>query len=159
MRPIKVMRYGSKYRYDQSRSNPAKKILIIVGVIVIIALTVLVVLRFMNLSKKTVDNGALNMQMSADKVTTMDVKTGDVCILSMPSAINMKEVEFTSTDPDVVRVDAAGHTDALAVGKATVTATARNFTAECQFTVTEFIYNTCSVQSVIYRIIIHCSIF
>lgn len=137
MRPIKVMRYGSKYRYDQSRSNPAKKILIIVGVIVIIALTVMVVLRFVNLSKKAVDNGALNMQMSADKVTTMDVNTGDVCILNMPSAINMKEVEFTSSDPDVVRVDAAGHTDALAVGKATVTATSRNFTAECQFTVTE----------------------
>lgn len=137
MKPIKVMRYGSKYRYDQSRSNPAKKILIIVGVIVIIALAVLVVLRFIDINKKAEDNGALNTQMSADKATTMDVKTGDVCILNMPSAINMKEVEFTSSDPNVVRVDSAGHTDALSVGTATVTATSRNFTAECQFTVTE----------------------
>ncbi len=137
MKPIKVMRYGSKYRYDRSRSNPAKKILIIVGVIVIIALAVLVVLRFIDINKQAEDNGALNMQMSADKASKMDVKTGDVCILNMPSAINMKEVEFTSTDPNVVRVDSAGHTDALSVGKATVTATARNFTAECQFTVTE----------------------
>lgn len=137
MKPIKVMRYGSKYRYDQSRSNPTKKILFIVGVIVIIVLAVLVVLRFIDINKKAEDNGALNMQMSADKASKMDVKTGDVCILSMPSAINMKEVEFTSSDPAVVRVDSAGHTDALSVGKATVTATSRNFTAECQFTVTE----------------------
>ena len=137
MKPIKVMRYGSKYRYNQQRSNPLPKILIGVGIVAIIALSVLVVLRFMDLNKKAKDNGALNTRMSADRTTVMDVRTGDVCILNMPSAINMKEVEFTSSDPNIVRVDAAGHTDALAVGRATVTATARNFTAECQFTVTE----------------------
>lgn len=137
MKPMKVMRYGSKYRYDQSRGNSKKKVLFIVGAIVIVALAVLVVLRFMQINKQAEDNGALSLQMSAGKASNMDVKTGDVCILNMPSAINMKEVEFTSSDPDVVRVDAAGHTDALSVGTATVTATSRNFTAECLFTVTE----------------------
>lgn len=112
-------------------------ILIIAGIVVFIALVVLIIFRFIDINKKAEDDGALSMQMSAERATAMDVKTGDVCILTMPSAINMKEVQFTSSDPDVVRVDSAGHTDALSVGKATVTATARNFTAECQFTVSE----------------------
>ena len=137
MKPMKVMRYGSKYRYDRSRGSSKKKIIFIIAVILIVALTVLVVLRFIDINKKAEDNGALSMQMSAGKASNMDVKTGDVCILNMPSAINMKEVEFTSSDPDVVRVDDAGHTDALSVGTATVTASARNFTADCVFNVTE----------------------
>ena len=137
MKPMKVMRYGSKYRYDRTQSNKTKIILLIVSAVLIVVLSVLVVLRFIDLDKKAQDNGALSMQMSADKASEMNVKTGDVCILNMPSAINMKEVEFTSSDPAVVRVDAAGHTDALAVGKATVTASSRNFSAECQFTVSE----------------------
>lgn len=137
MKPIKVMRYGSKYRYNQSNGNTKKKVVIIVGVILVIALAVLVVLRFIDINKKAEDNGALNLQMNAGKASEMDVKTGDVCILTMPSAIDMKEVEFVSSDPSVIRVDSAGHTDALSVGKAQVTATSRNFSAVCEFTVTE----------------------
>lgn len=136
MKPMKVMRYGSKYRYDQSRSR-LKIIFFIVAAVAIVALSVLVVLRFIDINKKAQDNGALSLQMSADKAAEMDVKTGDVCMLTMPSAIDMKEVVFTSSDPDIVRVDDAGHTDALSVGTATVTATSRNFTAECVFTVAQ----------------------
>ncbi|WP_407384169.1 immunoglobulin-like domain-containing protein [Ruminococcus sp.] len=134
---MKVMRYGSKYRYNQSKSNPTKKIVIIAGVIVAVVLAVLIIMRVIAINKASDDNGALSLQMRDGKPAAMAVKTGDICILTMPSAIDMKEVEFTSSDPAVVRVDSAGHTDALAVGKATVTATSRNFTAECEFTVSQ----------------------
>lgn len=137
MKPMKVMRYGSKYRYNQSRNNSKVKIAIIVGAILLAALTVLIILRVIDINKSDDDNGALSLQMHDGKPTVMDVKTGDICMLTMPSAIDMKEVEFVSSDPAVVRVDSAGHTDALAVGTATVTATSRNFTAECQFNVAE----------------------
>ena len=139
MKPMKVMRYGSKYRYNQSRkknSSKGKVIAIVVSVILVIAV-VLVVLRLVAINKAADDNGAINLQMHDGKPTVMEVKTGDVCMLTMPSAINIKEVEFISSDPSIVRVDSAGHTDALAVGTATITASARNFTAQCEFTVTE----------------------
>ena len=58
-------------------------------------------------------------------------------MLTVPSAIDIKEVEFISSAPDTVRVDSAGHTDALKPGTATVTASARNFSASCNFTVSE----------------------
>ena len=136
MKPMKVMRYGSKYRYNQS-SNNKKLIAIIVGAVVLIALAVVVILRLIAINKMADDNGALSLRMQEGKPTAMEVKTGDICILTMPSAIDMKEVEFVSSDPGVVRVDSAGHTDALAVGTASVTATSRNFTAVCDFTVSE----------------------
>ena len=131
---MKVMRYGNKYRYNQ-KSNTKKKIAIIAGAVVAAVLTVLVILRVIAINRIADDNGALSLQMRDGKPSAMSVKTGDICILTMPSAIDMKEVEFTSSDPAVVRVDSAGHTDALAVGTAVVTATSRNFTAECEFTV------------------------
>ena len=136
MKPMKVMRYGSKYRYNRS-NNTKKKILLIAGAVIVVALAVLVILRVIAINKASDDNGALSLQMRDGKPSAMAVKTGDICILTMPSAIDMKEVEFISSDPAVVRVDAAGHTDALAVGTATVTARSRNFTAECEFTVAE----------------------
>lgn len=136
MKPMKVMRYGNKYRYDRSQS-PIKKIAIIAGAVLIVALAVLIILRVIAINKAGEDNGALSLQMRDGKPSAMSVKTGDICILTMPSAIDMKEVEFVSSDPAIVRVDSAGHTDALAVGTATVTAKSRNFTAECEFTVAE----------------------
>lgn len=136
MKPMKVMRYGSKYRYD--RKGNTKKVIAITAICVVLAAAVaLTVWRFIDLKNKHEDNGAVSLEMQAGEPTLMDVRTGDVCMLTMPSVIDIKEVSFESSDPAIVRVDAAGHTDALAVGTATVTASARNFTAECQFTVSE----------------------
>lgn len=137
MKPMKIMRYGSKYRYNRShRTNKRIMIAVIAGVVAA-ALAVLVVWRVIAINRMTDDNGALNLQMQAGKPAEMAVVEGDVCMLSMPSAIDMREVTFVSSDPAVVRVDAAGHTDALSVGTAAVTATARNFTAQCIFTVSQ----------------------
>ena len=140
MKPMKVMRYGSKYRYNQSRrksnSNKGKVIAIVVSLLLIVAV-VLVVLRLIAINKATDDNGAINLEMHDGNPTVMEVKAGDICMLTMPSTINMKEVEFVSSDPSIVRVDSAGHADALGVGTATVTASSRNFTAQCEFTVAE----------------------
>ena len=136
MKPMKVMRYGSKYRYDRS-SNTKKVIAIIAVSVVLVAAVALMVWRIIDLKNKHDDNGAVSLQMQAGEPTEMEVKTGDICMLTMPAAIDRNEVEFVSSDPEIVRVDSAGHTDALSVGTATVTATSRNFSAECQFTVTE----------------------
>ena len=137
MKPMKVMRYGSRYRYGASQ--PKNKIIIIVvaACVVIAALAVLAIVRFSSMRNQDKDNGALSLQLREGQASQMTVKTGDICMLNMPSAIDIKEVSYVSSDPAIVRVDSAGHTDALAVGTATVTASARNFTAVCEFTVSE----------------------
>ena len=132
------MRYGSKYTYDQSSSKFNKRIFLAVIVcIVLIAAVVLIVLRMNHIRQNRDDSDVVSLAMEDGRTIKQDIETGDVCLLTMPSAVDMKEVEFTSTDPEVVRVDPSGHTDALSVGKATVTAKARNFAAQCEFTVTE----------------------
>lgn len=134
---MKVMRYGSKYRYDHSRKNNKKIIIGTVACVVAVALVALIILRVIDLNKTADNDEALSLQMREGQASVMSVKTGDICMLAMPSAIDMKEMAFVSSDPTVVRVDDAGYTEALAAGTATVTATARNFTAECEFTVAE----------------------
>ncbi|MBQ3264822.1 MAG: DUF5011 domain-containing protein [Ruminococcus sp.] len=133
---MKVMRYGTKYRYD--RTGNTKRIIAISALCVVLAAAVaLTVWRIIDLKNKHEDNGAVNLELRDGEPVLMDVKVGDICMLTMPSAVDIKEVSFVSSDPDIVRVDAAGHADALAVGTAEVTASSRNFTAVCSFTVAE----------------------
>lgn len=136
MKPMKVMRYGSKYRYDR-KGNTKRVIAIIAISVVLVAAVALMVWRFIDLKNKHADNGAVSLQMQAGEPSVIEVLTGDIYMLTMPSSIKMEEVEFESSDPAVVRVDAAGHTDALSAGTAVVTAKSRNFSAECTFNVSQ----------------------
>lgn len=135
MKPMKVMRYGGTNRYNRSKPKSNKLLIAIIAGIVVVALAVVIILRMAAIKKMQEDNGTLNLAMRDGTPVTMEVETGDICMLTMPGAIDMREVEFTSSDSDIVRVDSAGHADALKEGEATVTATARNFTAECIFKV------------------------
>ena len=138
MKPMKVMRYGSKYRYNQSKKTNSKVVVIvIIASVVVLALIGLVIWRISDIKNSASADETLNLAMHDGAPSEMKLNTGDICMLTLPSAINVKEVEFSSSDPSVVRVDSAGHTDALKAGMATVTASARNFTAACEFTVTD----------------------
>lgn len=138
MKPIKVMRYGSKYNYEKSPSKFNKRLIIsVIAAVLVVALVALIVVKMKTIKNAREDNEAVSLEMKDGQTIAMNVKTGDVCLLTMPSAVDMKEVSFTSSDPAVIRVDPAGHTDAMTVGTATVTAKARNFTAQCEFTVAE----------------------
>ena len=136
MKPMKVMRYGGSSRYNRTRSGiNIKPIIVIAAIVVVIALVVAIILRMAAIKKSQQDDGTLNLAMRDGAPVTMEVKTGDICMLTMPGAIDIREADFVSSDSNIVRVDSAGHVDALAEGEATVTATARNFTAECLFKV------------------------
>ena len=138
MKPMKVMRYGNKYRYNQSKKpNSTVLIAAIIAGLVVIALVALVIWRISSINNTTSNDETLSFAMQDGKPAEMQLKSGDVCMLTVPSAIDIKEVEFISSAPDTVRVDSAGHTDALKPGTATVTASARNFSASCNFTVSE----------------------
>ncbi len=130
MKPIKVMRYG------RSQRNKKRIIIGVAAGVLVIALAVVVILRLNAIGKTDEKDETLSLQMRDGNPLQMQVAAGDICMLTMPSAINMKDASFVSSDPSVVRVDDAGHVDAIAEGVATVTTTARNFTAQCEFTVT-----------------------
>lgn len=138
MKPIKVMRYGNKYRYNSSKKGGSNILKIAIPAIILVAaLTAFVVWRVSAVKPADTQDDTMKLSMTDGNPVQMELKTGDICMLTVPSAVKMSEVEFTSSDASVVRVDAAGHVDALKAGKATITAGARNFTAACDFTVTE----------------------
>lgn len=138
MKPIKIMRYGGSARFQPPKpEKPIGKI-----VIAVIAVLLLIVLAAFVIYKVTTpqpekEEKPVNMTMQDGIPVKVDLNVNDACTLTLPKAIRLREVTFTSTDDSVIRVDAAGHADALKEGKATVTATARNFKAECDFTVKE----------------------
>ena len=134
MRPVKIMRYGSKYSYDSSQKNNKKIIILVVAVVLVLAAVITAFVIASNKRKAEMDE-TVRLQMREGEPSLMDVKEGDICMLSMPSALDLRNVSFTSSDPSVVRVDAAGHVDALKEGVAVVTADAPGFAAKCQFTV------------------------
>ena len=136
MKPMKVMRYGGSNRYNRNRSGINKKpIIAVVAIVLVIALTVAIILRVSSIKKNQKTDDTINLAMRDGAPVTMEVKAGDICMLTMPGAIDIREADFVSSDSSIVRVDSAGHVDALKEGEATVTATARNFTAECLFKV------------------------
>ena len=138
MKPIKVMRYGNKYRYNQSNKGPGLFLKIAIPAVILTAvLTALIIWRVNAVKDIEQNSSTLSLSMSADKASAMELLTGDICMLTVPDGVKMIEVEFTSSDPTIVRVDDAGHVDALKTGSATVTAASRNFSAACDFTVKE----------------------
>ena len=134
MRPVKIMRYGSKYSYGSSQRNNKKIIIIVVAIALVLAAGITAFVIASNKKKAETDE-IVRLQMSEGEPSLMEVKEGDICMLTMPSALNLRDVSFSSSDPSTVRVDAAGHVDALKEGTATVTADAPGFAAKCKFTV------------------------
>ena len=132
------MRYGSKYRYNQSKKNGSGvlKVAVTAGIVVIV-LVGLIIWRISAVRQAEDADDTMSLSMRDGKPAEMELVTGDICMLTVPDAVKISEVEFSSSDASIVRVDAAGHVDALKPGTATVTAGARNFTAACEFTVTE----------------------
>lgn len=104
---------------------------------VAVIIAALLVFRVIDIHKATKDAGTLNCVMRDGEVTVMQVDAGEICELTVPDTLDMREVAFTSSDTDVVLVDAAGYANALSAGKATVTAVCEGFSAECSFTVSE----------------------
>ena len=90
MKPMKVMRYGSRYRYGASQPKNKTIIITVIACVIVAALTVLAIVRFSSLRQQDKDNGALSLQMREGQASQMEVKTGDICMLSMPSAIDIK---------------------------------------------------------------------
>lgn len=135
MRPVKIMRYGSKYSYGSSQKNTKKIILAIIGVVVVLAALITALVIASNKNRAEAEE-IIRMQLKEGEPSLMEVEEGEICMLTMPASLNINDVSFTSSDPSIVRVDAAGYVNALKEGVATVTAQAPRFAAKCQFTVT-----------------------
>lgn len=135
MRPIKIMRYGSKYSYEKPQwKDIVIRIVVVVCVIAAVVGIVFAVRGFV-LHRQKVESDAVQLRLQNGEPILMNVSEGDICMLNMPEGVDLKDVVFSSSDPKIARVDDAGHVDALSEGKATVKAVAPKFAAECLFTV------------------------
>ncbi len=137
MKPMKIMRYGGTYhpRPTRPENHIGRKVIAVIAVLLLITLAAFVIYKVTTPQPEPKEE-PVNMTMQDGIPVRITVNEGDACMLTLPKAIRLREVTFTSSNESVVRVDAAGHADALKEGKATVTATARNFKAECDFNVT-----------------------
>lgn len=137
MKPMKVIRRSRQKR------NDTKRIIIFASVVVasVIAIAVLCVVLVKALYVPSYYPTAISEEavercaVVDGETSTLEVYEDDMRILTVPEDVDMKNIEFTSSNQDIVRVDAGGRVDALKEGVASVKAKGKGFEGSCEFTV------------------------
>lgn len=128
---------GSFSLRELSKKQVLKYILAIVLALVVVStvfFAVYALSRSLTDSSDTTDADS-SKELLDGETTEAQVACGEVCMLTLPDGVDVRDVVFSSSDESVVRVDPSGRVDGLEEGTATVTATSFNFTASCVFTV------------------------
>lgn len=105
---------------------------------VILAVVLIAVVAFfgIRLLVHAVFGGGDAYVIENDKTSTLIMKTGDKLVLSVSADDEvMRELEFESSNPQVLSVDSGGRVDALSEGKATVTVESDDYFGACVVTV------------------------
>lgn len=133
MKPMKIIRYNGSYRYQQQmRKRKIHMVLALVAALAVVSAAVFAVLKFFVLTDKQPDE-ELTCILKNGETADMTLSGGEVCMLTFPPNVDIRDVTFISSDSSVVRVDSAGRADAVSEGQATVTAVADGFEALCDF--------------------------
>ena len=136
MKDLKVIR---KHR-DESGEKRKKKhvprwarrtLIVLVGLILVVAL--FFGIRFL---WGLVFGPSQTYDIEKDGTTTLILKTGDRLVLSVSADEEvMNELQFASSNPDVITVDSGGRVDAIKEGKATISVQSDDYFGQCIVTV------------------------
>lgn len=131
---MKVLRYNGSYRYKAQRRKQILKttLAIALSLAVVCAAFFAVYAVSRSVAEKQSDAGLVS-ELKDDATTAMTMPQGEVCMLTLPEGVDVLDVQFTSSNAKIARVDPAGKVDGLNEGTATITATDGEFSAACEF--------------------------
>ena len=133
MKPLKIIHSDpGPETAGQKTKRISKTVLAVFLSLVVVTAAFFAVYTFSRIMMDANGNGG---KLRAGGSIEMELACGDAFILTLPEDVDVMDVTFTSSDERIARVDAAGRVDGLKEGKATVTAEAGNFTADCKVTV------------------------
>ena len=138
---MKIVRYKGSYRYKrQRRKRIIKTVLGLTAALVVIGAAVFAVIHFAERTAPAPQPDRSEQSerlLRAGEASELSLETGGSYMLTLPDDIDIREVAFSSDNSEVAPVDSAGHAEALSAGKAVITASAGEFTAQCVITVTD----------------------
>jgi lipoprotein-anchoring transpeptidase ErfK/SrfK len=151
---MKVMRFNgsgrNKLRKGRRHPNTVlRAAAIVAAVLVVIGAGVFATVRYIvpAISAKPAEQPAMQPEiaeeteakelLSPGETAKLELSAGEMRMLTIPAAIDIRTVTFSSDNEDVLRIDDAGRADALAPGTAKITASSGDYTAECEVTVGE----------------------
>ncbi len=128
-------------RNRRQKENKRKNIIIAVAIFLAVAVIFfggfwafrqLSVPRFI-LSDKTEE--LIGCEMKNGETSKCDVAVGDIRKLEFADDVDVKQLDFVSSNEDIIRVDSGGRIDAVKEGVASVSAKGLGFEGTCEFTV------------------------
>lgn len=139
------VRRGDVYRRQRAKKKKRNRIiaLALAGVLVVAGVVLLIVNTDGAKGDPTAGSATEYREASvphqpiADATRSqLSLKVGELCVLSVPEGVDIREVSFSSDNSSVVRIDDSGRIDALGTGTANIRAVAENLNALCECTVT-----------------------
>ena len=136
---MKIVRNSSSYRYKLQRKKRIQK-RVLIGGVALLAIFLIVFFATRQGGQEAVPTFETESEPSQlldnGAVAQMSLTAGDMCMLTLPVSVDIRDVNFASEDSNIVRVDAAGRVDAMQAGTAKIVATGRGYYGVCEFTVT-----------------------
>lgn len=123
---------GSIHLPEMGKKQIVKLVLAVVLALAVIAAAFLAVYWFSH--RPGVQDNSTRALKNEGR-TEVAISMGETCMLTLPENVDIRDVQFSSTDESIVRVDDAGRADGISEGEATVSAKSKDFSAICVFRV------------------------
>ncbi len=129
MKIVRKHRQPRDHKPNKKGLKKSVKIVLVVLLVVVVAVVgfCLIAGMFSNSDSYAIEN---------DKTSTLIMNAGDKMVLSVSADADvMEQLEFESTNPDVLTVDSGGRVDAIKEGKTTIIAQSDDYYGSCVITV------------------------
>ena len=139
MKPMKIV------RRKRQKESKTKYILFIAAGVLLVAILFGLIFLFRNSHAESnyvktsipVEETTKYCVINDSERISMNVKVGDMSIITVPDEIDLSGVEFTTSSEDILRVDSGGRVDALKEGSAYISIKAPSFEGYCDYTVSK----------------------
>lgn len=129
-------------RNRRQKENKRKNIIIAIAIFLAVAVIFVggfFIYRQLSVPRFVLSDKAeelIGCEMKNGETSKCDVAVGDIRLLKFADDVDVRQLDFVSSNEDVIRVDSGGRVDAIKEGVASVSAEGFGFEGTCEFTVT-----------------------
>ena len=125
----KIKRRTTTFRQRKNNRKKIISIALVAFAVVLVSLVVIFVVKF-KLSHRNTEK-ITQLALQNNQTTNISVSLNDMFMITLPKDVDLNKAVYSSSDEEVIRVDAGGRADALKTGKAQITVKSTGFSSNC----------------------------
>ncbi len=129
----KVTRRGTTFRQRKNNKKKIISIALIALAIVLVSFVIIFVIKF-KLGHKNTEK-ITQLALENNQTANISVSLNDMFMITLPENVDLNKAVYSSSDEEVIRIDAGGRADALKTGKAQITVKSSGFSSNCTISV------------------------